>query len=535
MEEVPLKKLLASILCALMLLGSIAALAEPVPGAVYARSLKMSKASVALTNAHEKPGTAQLSVSTVPSLNQLTDKTIRWTSDNPSVAAVDENGLVTARGEGQTRVRAQIQGRTRMLSVACKVTVKAVRVSSLSLDCGELLILDPTDAAEKSERIRASVTPATATFQEVKFTSSNDRIATVDEDGHVTAQGEGEATITATTDQGRKSAKLTVRVRDKSGMEPLVISAGGDIVLGGDMLKKTDKRFERMISQGGAPDYGYVLKNLKPVFERDDLTILNLECPLKGKSLPKKEWREYNFYGKPEYAQILVEGSVEVANIANNHINDFGTKGDTKRILRDAGIVRSDMDFSVENNSRVVRGIRVGFLGFQTPYSSAKIRQQILKAKKNGCDVVVVSFHWGEAPEHKHPVLSSQIVQARRAVNAGADLVLGHHPHVIQGIERYNGKYIFYGLGAVESSGPRFKYPNFIMRQTILVGKEGYTEPQEPEIYPIFTSGAPMNEENNCQPILLSPSDSRYDTVKSQIDRYSQGRGLKPAPYKLVG
>ncbi|MGJ4851513.1 CapA family protein [Bacillota bacterium Meth-B3] len=529
-----MKKLLASILCALVLAGGVAALAEPAPGAVYAQSLKMSKAAVALTNAYQKPGTVQLGVSTRPQLHQLTDKTIRWISDNPSVAAVDENGLVTARGEGQTRVRAEIQGRTRVLSVACKVTVRAVRVSSLSLDCGDLLILDHTDAAEKSERVRATVTPATATFQQVEFTSSNDRIASVDENGHVTARGEGEATITATADQGRKSVKFTVRVRDKSGMVPVVISAGGDIVLGGDPLKKTDKRFERLISQGGAPDYGYVLKYLKPVFERDDLTILNLEGSLKGRADAKKPERKYNFVGKPEYAQILVEGSVEAANIVNNHINDYGTKGDTKRILRDAGIVCSDTGFSAENSAATVRGIRVGFVGFQTPYSSARIREQIFKARKH-CDVVVVSFHWGEAPEHKHPVLSSQIVQARRAVNAGADLVLGHHPHVIQGIERYNGKYIFYGLGAVESSGSRFKYPNFIMRQTILVGKDGYTEPQEPEIYPIFTSGAPMDEENNCQPILLGPGDPRYDTVKSQIDRYSQGRGLKPAPYKLAG
>lgn len=533
-----MKRLLAYLLALCLIFGSTAALAGEVPGPItYPKSLRMSKAKATITNLYQKPGAVQLTATTVPAAHLLTDKNITWSCDDESIATVDQNGLVTGVGEGQTRVRASIQGKTKVLSVACLVTVKALRVSSIALSCQDLLLLDHTKSNEKSETIGAAILPATATFQQIAWTSSDESVATVSSSGVVTGLKAGQATITATTDNGRKKASATVRVRDTSGMTRIVISAGGDIVLGGDMVKKTDQRFRDIITKAdGTLDFDYVLKNLKTVFEKDDLTILNLECPLKGRSGPRKEWRTYNFHGEPEYVNILKAGSVEVANVANNHINDFGTRAATKDILRNAGVIQSDNGFNISDNSTVVKGVRVGFVGYQTPRSYGDIRDSIKKAKNQGCDVVVVSFHFAEVPEHKHPIKSTQIKTARFAIDAGADLVVGHHPHVIQGIERYKGKYIFYGLGAVESSGPRFKYPNFIMQQTILVDPgTGYTEPQVPTVYPIFTSGAPQDvkKNNNCQPILLPRSDSRFDTVVSLINRYSTGGGMMPAPYNL--
>lgn len=519
-----------SLTLALCLLLAATAMAEPVR--VYPKTLKISRASATMTIKPQGANTFKLTAKTQPALESLSEK-ITWSSDNEQVATVDENGLVTAVGEGKTRIRASIQSASRMLNVACKLTVKAVRVASLTLSEADQIVLDPTSASDRSKAVTATVLPAAASFQQVTWLSSDPSVAKVDDQGLVTAVGTGTCTLSASVDGGRKVLKLTVVCRDKSKMVPIVISAGGDIVLGGDKLKKTDVRFEQMISQSGTADYGYVLKNLKKVFEKDDLTILNLECPLKGGGSPRRPERKYNFYGKQEYVNILKAGSVEVANIVNNHISDYGTKPQTKKYLQDAGIAISDgsINAALGNNIRTVKGAKVGFLGIMTPAGASSIKAKARRAKAL-CDILVVSFHFSDIPERTHLVRGSQVSQARAAVQGGADLVLGHHTHVTSGIELYQGVYIYYGLGSVESPGKDFKYNNFITQQTILWDPEsGYTESQAPTLYPICASGAPEEEDNNCQPILLSPSDARYARVFSTIDSYSRKGSLNPAPY----
>lgn len=523
-----LSRVLSLVLALLLALASTA-LAEPVTP-VYPRSLKMSKASATITIKPNAANTLQLSVSTNPALSSLTEK-VSWTSDDESIATVNENGLVQAVGAGKVRIRASIQGANKVLSVACKVTVKEVKATSLKLAPSDQVVLDPSSSSDRTTTIKATVKPTNASFQQVSWSSSDPSVATVDENGQITAVSNGSCTITATADKGRKSAQISVICRDKSDMVPIVLSLGGDIVLGGDKAKKTDKRFEQMISQSGSPDYGYVFKNLKKVFSKDDLTILNLEGPLKGGGTPRKPDREFNFYGKPEYVNILTEGSVEVVNIVNNHIYDYNTKSPTRNILSSAGITISDD--SMKNTSyTTVKGAKIGFIGFQTPTSASTIRSKVKKAKAT-CDILVVSFHFCDVKEHTYAVRSSQITQARAAVQAGADLVLGHHPHVPSGIEVYDGTYIYYSLGSVGSSGPKFKYLNFIAQQTLLWDPAtGYVEAQVPTIYPISPSGTyGKDDENNCQPILHSPSDARYAELFDIIDTQSNRGSLNPAPY----
>ena len=531
-----MKKLFSLVLAlALMfgMAGSVQAVPMPRAQPVYPRSIRVSKARLTLTNAYKKPGSFQLRASTTPALARLTDKKLTWSSDDATIAAVDEKGLVTGVGEGTTYVRVGVQGKNKALSARCRVTVKAVRVKKLALK-PTALTLDLTDPAGGKATIAATITPKNAAYPQIIWESSDKAVATVDDKGVVQAKGVGLAVITAVTDNGRVKAQCTVRVRGASaGMVPVVISAGGDIVLGGEPRKKSDERFEKLITKNGKHDYTYVLKNLRPVFEKDDLTILNLEGSLIGNN-PRNPARSYNFVGKPEYAQILVEGSVEVANVSNNHTDDHGTKKETIQILRNKNLLISDDLFNIAQSSTLIRGVRVGFVGLRTPYPHAAYKTTIQEARKR-CDVLVVSFHFGEVKEWTHPVLPSQIKRAREAIDLGADLVLGHHPHLIQGIELYKGKYIFYGLGAVESSGSTFSHPNFIMQQTIMVDpKTGETRPEVPTVYPIFTSGAAKAKaNNNCQPVLLSRSDKRYNEVKNLIDTHSQGGGMVPAPYNL--
>ena len=525
-----MKRVWMVLIVLVLLLGALTAYAEPAP--VFAKTLKMNKAKVTITNLYQKPGTVQLKATTTPVQTQLTDPTITWVSDNEAIATVDNNGLVTGVGEGSVKIRASIQGKTKVLSVVCTVTVKAQRAKNFSLNCGDILTLDHTDASHKTFTLGGNFNPPTSTFQDITYTIADSNIASIDDKGVVTAKNAGETIITATSDLGKKTAKVKLTVRDRSGMVSITVGAGGDIVLGGDPLKKTDKRFEKIIQDNG---YDYVLKNLRPIFAQDDFTILNLEGPLKG-GKPKKPDRKYNFYGKAEYTNILTAGSVEVVNIANNHINDYGTKKTTRSILKKAGIIMSDTQYLASENQFTVKGVKVGFVGIQTPYSITKMRQLVKKAKADN-DLMIMSFHFCEVPEHTHSVRSSQAIMARAAIDAGADMVIGHHSHVTSGIEMYKGKYIYYGIGAVESSGPRFKYNNFIMQQKVLVDVgTGYTESMIPTIYPIFSSSAeptPTNKkpENNCQPKLLNPGEAGYDYIFNTIDKYSRGASRIPAPY----
>ncbi|MEG2136936.1 MAG: CapA family protein, partial [Clostridia bacterium] len=462
----------------------------------YPSAIKVTPARVTLLNLRDNPGTAQLRVGTRPALSTLTDQTITWESEDTGIATVSKSGLVTGVAPGTVRIFAQIQGKAGPIKAACKVTIKEKPVATVTLNESDLVLLDPTKAGDRTYQLSAKVLPHDATRYATDWQTSDATVATVNSAGLVTAVGTGVTTITATVLGTTKYDSVEVRVRDKSRMVSITISAGGDIVLGGDPLRRTDKRFEQMISQSGAPDYGYVLKNLARVFSKDDITILNLEGPLKG-GKPRNGSHAYNFYGKPEYVNILTAGSVEVANIANNHINDYGTKTPTKSILRKAGIALSDTSFNANDCTMTVRGVTVGFLGFQTPASAGTIRNRVMKTKKM-CDVLIVSMHFCDVPERTQAVRSSQITQARAAIQGGATLVLGHHPHMISGMERYMGKYIYYDLGGIESSGPLFKYDNMVVQQELLVDLENdYAEPQVPTVYAGRASSAPRELPND--------------------------------------
>jgi poly-gamma-glutamate synthesis protein (capsule biosynthesis protein) len=506
---------------------------------LYAKAIRLRPRYKTLYLA-EEPNSVKfpLTVDTIPERQLLAEggNPVIWESENENVATVDENGVITAVGMGTTRIRASVQARTRVLRVFCRVRVRAVPVRSITLSPG-YLALDLS--GQKEAQLTAKVLPENASCKKVIWESSNDSIATV-ENGRVKAKGKGFCTITATDVMTRKKTAFTnVCCFKRNEMIEVVFTAGGDLVLGGDKKKKTDLRFANCIKgEDGQPDYGYVLRNLKPLLEKDDFSIFNLECPLLGRGSPRKPSRTFNFYGKPEYAKILKAGSVEVANIVNNHAHDYGTKPQTVNILKDAGIIISDEQIKSDANVLTTKdGVRVGFIGFFGPVGAYTITSRVKTAKAK-CDMLVVSFHFCDAREHSHVVYSSQIRQARAAVNAGAAVVLGHHTHVPSAIEVYEGVYIYYGLGSTQSSGKSFGrakiYNTFLTQQTILFDPATkYTLCEVPTIYPICPTSAPVTEENNCQPTRLYPGDDRFDYVLGVLDTYARRARLNPAPFHL--
>lgn len=222
--------------------------------------------------------------------------------------------------------------------------------------------------------------------------------------------------------------------------ETVTISCAGDCTLASDE-SFSGNTFENVLKQNNG-SYSYFFENVRDIFENDDITIVNLEGTL-SKSGQRQD-KTYAFRGDPDYVNILKDGSVEAVTLANNHSADYGSVSlsDTKDILKENGI---EYAMDMETVHMNVRGIKVGIVGlYQLDESADKIIDAAM-ARMTEDDLVIVQIHWGvekaDSPEEE------QVALAHRAIDLGADLVIGHHPHVLQGVEKYKGKYICYSLG----------------------------------------------------------------------------------------
>ncbi len=241
----------------------------------------------------------------------------------------------------------------------------------------------------------------------------------------------------------------------------IVISAAGDCTLGSDPKFSYTGSFNERFKMEGE-NHAYFLENVAPIFKADTLTFVNFEGTLT--EAEKRADKTYTFKGPAHYAKILTEGDVEVVSLSNNHTYDFLEKGfaDTKEALKAENIAFAYSDktvlFSVkegvateitEKSEKAEDEVYIGFAAFSVWYDGADVRANIKKAisalRESGADLVFVSFHWGLEGEHYPYEVQKNV--GHYAIDAGADGVLGHHPHVIQGIETYKGKEIVYSMG----------------------------------------------------------------------------------------
>jgi poly-gamma-glutamate synthesis protein (capsule biosynthesis protein) len=213
----------------------------------------------------------------------------------------------------------------------------------------------------------------------------------------------------------------------------------GDCTFCGEAGSKSNKRFLECVEQNG---YDYFFANMRSLFEADDLTIVNLEGPLTTVEKPKKHG--YVFKADPACVQILTGSGVELCNLANNHSMDFGAAGlkQTAEVLSGNGIGYCGF---TEAWSAEMKGVKVTALGFTKWDHTVEQVTQAVSTARQDCDLLIVNMHWGW--ERQNQQCHEQVEMGRAAVDAGADLVIGTHPHVYQGIEKYKGKYIIYSLG----------------------------------------------------------------------------------------
>lgn len=321
----------------------------------------------------------------------------------------------------------------------------------------------------------------------------------------------------------------------------LTLSFVGDNVLG-DYYGSNGETLNWYFTNKINKDYSYFFAKVKPILDKDDMTLGNLEGPLTTHS-GDRLIKPFAFKGDPSYVEILKSGSVEAVNIANNHTRDYGMKGfnDTQTHLKNARIFYSGEGvlsiYEIKGKKIGMAGHRGWNLGIKT-----QVAKEIRSLRDMGADIVIFTFHWGEERKNYPNKIQQEI--GRFAIDNGADIVIGHHPHVLQGIEEYKGKKIVYSLGNFVYGGAknpadkdsviyqvRFAFgtkqnqlekisDDFIFIKNPKVKKVAKME-QWSELHsfvPVLISGAKTY--NNYQPVIAQGQDK--ERIINRLNTYSE-------------
>jgi len=263
------------------------------------------------------------------------------------------------------------------------------------------------------------------------------------------------------------------------------------------------------------------MQNVKDVFAADNMTLINLECALTHSD--SREAKEFNLRGYPEYTDIMTGSSIEAVSLGNNHTYDYGEQGfnDTVNALKDAGIgyAYRNTVATFKTSSGITIGVVSAGLQSQTVEAEQYIYDGIEKLKGDKVDLIIACVHWGV--EKDYYANDYQIEVGHMIIDAGADLVIGNHPHVLQGVEIYNGKIICYSLGNFCFGGnknPSDK-DSAIFQQTFHFDKDGNLKPKiDAKFIPVSVSGS--DDYNDFCPVLLKKSSERYAKIISNLNDY---------------
>lgn len=331
-----------------------------------------------------------------------------------------------------------------------------------------------------------------------------------------------------TDKQGGTEETDGVAERGEDAAEPepeeirITISAAGDVTLGNYFGQDYAWSFREMWEKQQNP--AYFLENVYDIFSSDDMTIVNLEGPLTNAEARKEE-QTYCISGDPEYADILTEGSVEAVSMANNHRLDYYEQGtsDTVEAVSSRGI-----SYAYDKNLGLyeTKGIRIGFVSVNEVGQGAGVetilKEGIALLREQGADLVLANCHWGIEREN-YPE-EYQLSLGRKCIDWGADLVLGHHPHVLQGIEEYQGKYIVYSLGNFcfgANRNPKDK-DCIIFQQTFTFRDGILQDDTEARIIPCSVSS--VSSRNDYRPTPAEGEDAQR--IIERMNEYSADFGV---------
>ena len=222
----------------------------------------------------------------------------------------------------------------------------------------------------------------------------------------------------------------------------------------------------------------------------------------------------------------MTSSSVEAVTLANNHVEDFGIEGyeNTKRVLDEAGVAYVEEDkttiFVTES------GLRIGLYADSFDFSTSDIEDNIASLKAEGAEIIICAFHWGTEGAYRHN--DKQERYAHAAIDAGADIVVGNHPHVLQEMEEYNGKMIFYSLGNFSFGGndhPK-DFDSAVIQMQILREYDGTIRFGELTIIPICISS--VSDRNNYQPTPYPEGSEAYNRVLEKLEGTYSGPNVTP-------
>jgi len=305
--------------------------------------------------------------------------------------------------------------------------------------------------------------------------------------------------------------------------KPIHIIAAGDILL--------DRGVGKYLEEKG---YDYPYTDIKKEIIKSDIAIANLECPLTdgGNAVLKRP--ELIFRGSRLNGAALKNTGFDILSLANNHTMDQGREGliNTIKVLKDSDILPLGTGMSRSEAREPVfierKGRSIGFLGYcdfppegyiydedkaDVARADMKSLGEEVKAARDNCDFLLVSFHWGK--EFDCYPKDRQREMAHMAIESGADLVIGHHPHVLQGVEEYKGKLIFYSLGnfVFDRQIPRGTDESVIIDITIDRGGS-----QKARIIPVRIE--------DCKPIIAYGQEAEHILNKYAVYSGDYGAGI---------
>lgn len=271
-------------------------------------------------------------------------------------------------------------------------------------------------------------------------------------------------------------------------------------------------------------DYGYPFRNVAEFFQNDDATLINLEGPLTDSGNPAD--KTHTFRGPTAYRQILTEGSVDIVTLANNHTLDYGQTGydSTVKTLEEAAIpfVERDGTCLVTLDT----GLKVGLYGMVYYHLDRQAMESaIADLQDQGADLIVVAPHWGV--EGSYRPTQEQTDLAHAAIDAGADIVWGSHPHVLQPLEEYRDGLILYSMGnfCFGGNGAPEDLDTVLIQQEVVKTPDGRVSLGQRKVVPCSVGSLPGK--NNYQPTPLDVDSEEYSRVLQKLEGTFPGPNLK--------
>ncbi len=348
------------------------------------------------------------------------------------------------------------------------------------------------------------------------------------------AENSGETSQTGSSDGENVAQSEQSGESDASGDRyTITISAAGDVTLGNHQEQGYSASFRQVYDQ--AEDEGYFFENVRDIFAADDMTIVNLEGPLTT-SEQMREGQTYCIKGNPAYVHLLTLGSIEAVSFANNHRLDYGEQGsqDTVAALEQEGIV-----YAYDKNVGVYevpgsaaahggeRNLKIGIISVNEVEWGAQVEKliqnniEVLRAQN--VDLIFACCHWGIEKDTYPENYQQQL--GKKCIDWGVDLVIGHHPHVLQGIEEYKGRYIIYSLANFcfgANRNPTDK-DTMIFQQTFTFENGQKVEDQNARIIPCMVSS--VSTRNDFKPTPAVGEDAKR--ILERMNEYSRDFGVE--------